>query len=82
MQKRIATIQRFYEPAIAKKRIFIRGITQSIFFALFDVFTILIFKWMAQYAESQNIEILSRISWIFLIVSIVYVVRKYFIRHR
>jgi len=76
------TILRFYEPAIAKKWVFIRWIVQSVLFALFDVFTILIFKWMAQYAELQDMAMLSTIAWGFLIVSIGYTIWKYFIRHR
>lgn len=75
-------IVRFYEPALAKKWIFIRWLTQSVLFAFFDVFTILIFKWMAQYAEGQDMLMLSRIAWLFLVVSIVYTIWKYFIRHR
>jgi ABC-type multidrug transport system fused ATPase/permease subunit len=75
-------IVRFYEPALAKKWIFIRWLTQSVLFAFFDVFTILIFKWMAQYAEVQNMLMLSRFAWLFLVVSIVYTIWKYFIRHR
>jgi len=75
------TIVRFYEPAIAKKWLFIRGIVQSILFALFDVFTILIFKRMATYAEQQDMATLSTIAWFFLVVMIVYVLLKFFIRH-
>jgi len=74
-------IVRFYEPAIAKKWIFIRWIVQSVFFALFDVFTILIFKWMAQYAELQDMPMLSTIAWGFFVTMVVYVVVKFFIRH-
>lgn len=37
---------------------------------------------MAAYAEQQNVVVLSRIAWSFLIISIVWTVFKYFIRHR
>lgn len=76
------TIVRFYEPALAKKRLFIKGILQSTLFSLFDVFTILVFKRMAEYAEQQDLVALSSVAWIFVVVVIIYVIIKTAIRHR
>lgn len=75
------TIVRFYEPARSRPTLFMRWILQSILFSLFDVFTILVFKWVAGYAESQNMLWLSTIAWIFFFLSLIYTICKYFIRH-
>ena len=75
-------IRRFYEPVLANGILFVQMIAQALSFALFDVFTILVFKWTAIYATEQDIPHLSMVAYIFLFVTIAYIFRKYYMRDR
>ncbi|MBP7061934.1 hypothetical protein KA037_00350 [Patescibacteria group bacterium] len=57
------TLYRFYEPGIKTGRLFTKCILQAILFSSFDILTILVFRWMAIFAEQRNIyylEIIAR----------------------
>jgi ATP-binding cassette subfamily B protein len=74
-------VRRLFEPVWGIKLIYFKWFVQALSFFLFDIYTVLVFKYIWEYIQENNTEWMKETIVLYIIVFILFYFWKYYVRH-